>query len=376
MGFSEHFNPKAIEAETQSSKETPSAKVTQVLSQSSWKPQDLGTLLSPAAQEQLEKMAQISNKLTQQRFGKVMQLFVPLYLSNVCYNTCTYCGFSIENEYPRITLSEEEIEKEALYLKKKGFQHLLILTGEADSSSVTYIEKSIRQLSRHFPSIGIEIQPLNTPEYQQLTQAGADKLTVYQETYHPEAYAHYHLRGKKRNFTYRLDTPDRAAPAEFYQMNIGALLGLYDWRFEALALKSHLMYLHKTYWQHHYAISFPRIKEMFAQFTPQDLVTDTDYVQLICAFRMIYPDLGITLSTRESPHLRNHLIKLGITTLSAESKTAPGGYTHTQETEGQFEISDHRSVEEIQALLLLNGYEPVLKNWDQVLHIQKAGYAT
>ncbi len=294
-----------------------------------------------------------------------MQLFIPMYLSNVCYNNCSYCGFSMSNTYERITLTFDEIEKEALFLKEKGFQHILLLTGEADKSSVGYIAESIKRIQPHFSSIGIEIQPLSESDYGLMIQSGTDSLTVYQETYDPVAYAKYHTLGKKRNFKYRLDTPDRGGKAGFYRMNIGALMGLSDWRFEALSLAFHLTYLQKKYWQTKYAVSFPRIRDMVGQFTPAVDVTDVDLVQIICAFRLVFPDLGITLSTRESESLRNNMLKLGITTMSAESNTAPGGYLGKEHTEKQFETSDHRSLAEIKALLLLNGYEPVMKDWDK-----------
>ncbi len=364
--FSQIFDSLWVERLVEQCTQTTATQAQSILQKTQWTLADLPVLLSPAMSPLLEELAQHAHRITQQRFGKTMQLFVPMYLANVCYNSCSYCGFSMENDYKRIVLSPDEILKEGLHLKQKGFQHLLLLTGEADKSSIQFIAEAIGLLRPHFASIGIEIQPLDTPDYHRMTQSGADSLTVYQETYHPEAYARYHTRGKKRNYTYRLDTPDRGGNAGFYRINIGTLMGLYEWRYEALALAQHLHYLSQTYWQNKYAVSFPRIQDMVGEFTPEHPISDRDFVQLICAFRLVFPDCGITLSTREAPALRDALIPLGITTMSAESNTAPGGYLGKEGTEQQFETADHRSLNEIMALLQLKGYEPVLKDWDPI----------
>lgn len=367
MTFSTLFPTLPIEQWVSDSLQASDTLITTTLYKHQWTLQDLPALLSPQAGTYIEDLAQHAHRITQQRFGNVMQLFIPMYISNVCYNSCSYCGFSMENDYKRITLTSEEILKEGMLLKNKGFQHLLILTGEAEKSSVGYIEHAIKLLHPHFSSIGIEIQPLSIEDYKKMMSAGCDSLTVYQETYHRESYATYHKAGRKKNFDYRLDTPDRGGKAGFYKLNIGALMGLYDWRYEAMALAFHLDYLQKTYWQTKYSVSFPRIRDMVGVFTQTYDITDAELTQLICAFRMIFPDLGITLSTREEPYLRDHLFKLGITTMSAESNTSPGGYSGKEESEKQFEISDHRSLNEIKTLLLQNGYEPVMKDWDRNL---------
>jgi len=363
--FSTLFNPKKIEAQLEFSKNCTDAQVQKVVSKFSFTISDLPILLSPQAEKYIEILAQKSQQLTLQRFGKTMQVFVPMYISNVCYNSCTYCGFSMENEYPRITLSYDEILKEAHHLHKRGFQHILLLTGEAEKSSVDYILKAVELISPLFASVGIEIQPLSTQQYQQMLASGCDSLTVYQETYHPEAYAKYHKAGKKKNFEYRLDTPDRGGEAGFYKINIGALMGLHDWRYEAFALAEHLLYLQKKYWKTKYAVSFPRIKDEVGGFKPQTPVRDLNLVQLVCAFRLVFPDLGITLSTREPADLRDAIFPLGITTISAESKTSPGAYTLYKDTEPQFDISDERPLEAVKASLENLGYEPVLKDWDK-----------
>jgi len=326
---------------------------------------DLPVLISPAASNFLEEMAQRAHDITIQRFGHTMQLFIPMYLSNECNNTCTYCGFSQEYDYKRKTLTKEEIENEANVLRNKGFDHVLLLTGEAPKSvDVTYIANAISTIAPLFSSIGIEIQPLDHKGYLKLRDAGADSLTLYQETYHREAYKKYHLFGKKRLFNHRLDAVEEGAKTGFYRINIGVLLGLYDFRFEALALAEHLDYLQKRYWTTKYGISFPRIKDMVGDFSIDYPVNDKDFVQLICAFRLVFPDLAISLSTRETPEFRNNVIPLGITSVSAESDTSPGGYSDQNE-EKQFEISDHRSLKEIKKQLLSIGYEPVMKDWDK-----------
>ena len=328
---------------------------------------DLPALLSPQALAQLEPFAQKAKQITTQRFGNTMQLFVPIYLSNECFNTCTYCGFSFENKYTRKTLTDDEILKEGLLLKERGFQHILLLTGEAPKTVGTdYIVNAIKLLKPHFSSIGIEIQPLSEDDYKRVIQAGADNLTVYQETYHRESYKKYHTYGKKRLFSHRLESAERGARAGFYKINIGALLGLYDWRYEAIAVAHHLSYLMKHYWKTKYAVSFPRITDMYGGFKPEYTVPDSALAQLIVALRLIFPDLVITLSTRESAELRNNLLHLGITQMSAESDTAPGGYSDSG-AEEQFKISDERSLEEIKALLQKNGFEPVLRDWDSCI---------
>jgi 2-iminoacetate synthase len=326
---------------------------------------DLAHLISPAAEPYIEDIAARAHLYTQQRFGNTMQLFAPMYLSNECYNTCTYCGFSREYKYKRTTLSDNQIISEAKQLKKKGFDHILLLTGESPKKvGVNYIENAIKLISPYFSSIGIEVQPLQTDEYSQLIHSGCDSLTLYQETYHRESYQSYHLFGIKKNYDNRLAASERGGKAKFYRLNLGVLLGLYDWRYDSIALATHLKYMMTQYWQTHYSVSFPRIKDMVGQFTIDYPVSDIHLVQLICAFRLCFPTVGITLSTREPATLRNHLCKLGITTMSAESETAPGGYSEKLGAEEQFKISDNRSLKEIVTTLKQNNMDPVFKDWN------------
>lgn len=341
--------------------------VRRTLTKSRLTAKDLPVLISPAATPFLEHMAQRAKQITHQRFGRTMQLFIPLYLANLCYNKCTYCGFSVEHKYPRVILSDEEIVREGRLLAERGFQHILLLTGEAeDKVGTDYIVHAIHLLRPHFASIGIEVQPLSETDYRRVIAAGADGLTLYQETYHPEAYRTHHLAGKKKHFAKRLQALEAGARAGFHKINIGALLGLHAWRYEALALASHLDYLYKHYWQTHYMVSFPRIRDMFGEYHPACDVSDADIVQLICAFRLCFPDLGLSLSTRESATMRDNLVGLGITQMSAESNTSPGGYSGI-DSESQFETVDHRSLKEIQDMLRRKGYDPVIKNWDKGL---------
>lgn len=342
-------------------------QVEKTLSKQHFSLADFPILISKAALPYMEEFAGRAQALTLQRFGNTMQMFIPMYLSNVCFNKCTYCGFSIEHKYKRLTLSKDQILKEGFILKEKGFQHILLLTGEAPGAvDVAYIAEAAELLSPLFASVGIEIQPLGYDDYKTMIAAGVDSLTLYQETYHKEAYAKYHKAGKKKNYTNRLLKAEDGARAGFYRMNIGALLGLYHWEYDAIATAYHLDYLQKHYWRTKYSVSFPRIQKMVGEFQTDHDVPNTAIVQFICAFRLCFPDVGITLSTREPAQLRDNFIKFGITQMSAESHTEPGGYSGS-DAEKQFEISDSRSLSEIKEMLAKNGFEAVMKDWDPLV---------
>ncbi|MBD97782.1 2-iminoacetate synthase ThiH [bacterium] len=326
-----------------------------------WSLYDMPALLD--SRVDIEWLAHMSHTRTIQRFGHTMQLFAPVYLSNLCYNQCTYCGFSMEHEYPRKTLSMAEFQLELGILHRHGFRHVLLLTGEAPGSvDADYIAEAIHVAKKTFDSVGVEVQPLSQPDYEMLIQAGADSLTLYQETYHKQTYLKHHLRGKKRRQDWRLTAVESGATAGFYRINLGALLGLYDWRYEALCLGYHLTQLQQRYQAVQFGVSFPRIQGMFGEYTVEYPVSDSDLVRLIATFRLVFPDISITLSTREPAQLRDDLIPLGITTMSAASKTNPGGYSG-HDTETQFDISDERSVQCIDAVLRDNGYCPVYTDW-------------
>jgi len=327
--------------------------------------EDFKALISPAAKPYLEQMAQLSNALTKKRFGNTMQMYAPLYLSNECQNICTYCGFSVTNKIPRRTLTDAEILKEAEFLKNKGYNHILLVTGEANKTvGVDYINNAIKLLKNTFANITIEVQPLDQNEYELLVENGLYAVLVYQETYHRIEYKKHHPKGKKSNFDYRLETPDRLGRAGVHKIGLGALFGLEDWRADSFFTALHLQYLQKTYWQTKYSISFPRLRPHSGGLEPKVIMEDTDLAQLICAYRLLDEDVELSISTRESETFRNNIINLGITSISAESKTNPGGYVVEPQSLEQFEISDERNTETIATMLKEKGFEVIWKDWE------------
>lgn len=326
---------------------------------------DFLRLVSPAAGALLEPMAQLTQRLTQKRFGKTIQLYAPLYLSNECQNICTYCGFSLDNPIKRKTLNNFELLQEAMVLKSMGLHHILLVSGEANKTvGIDYFLNAIQILRSHFVHISVEVQPLNVEEYGLLQQAGVHSILVYQETYHQEVYRQYHPKGKKSNFHYRLETPDRIGKAGLHKIGLGVLLGLEDWRIDSFFNALHIDYLQKTYWQTKYSVSFPRLRPAEGIIEPNFIMEDRDLLQLICAYRIWNEDLEISISTRESEHFRNHIIPIGVTSMSAASKTNPGGYAVDPASLEQFETSDERSMESIKNLIRKAGYDPVMKDWD------------
>jgi len=329
--------------------------------------EDFTALLSPiAASEFLEPMARLSHSLTQKRFGKAIRLFAPLYLSNECNNVCDYCGFSLGNKIVRKTLNQAELLREAGILKKMGFDHVFLVTGESTRKvGLDYINQSLSTLRPYFSNLSIEVQPLQQEEYAVLKSSGLHAVLVYQETYNQESYAQHHLKGKKSNFEWRLATPDRLGKAGVHKIGLGCLFGLTkDWRADAFFAGHHMDYLQRKYWRTQYSMSFPRLRPCAGEIPPEVSLADRDLVQLICAFRIFNHELEISISTRESSELRDHLLPLGVTTMSAGSKTNPGGYGEDESLE-QFEISDSRSVSEVSLQLQQSGYDVVWKDWDQ-----------
>jgi 2-iminoacetate synthase len=386
-------------ARAQSARE---ASVRAALSRSELSLPDFASLISPAAQEFLPVMAQRAHRLTQQRFGKVIRLFAPLYLSNECINNCRYCGFSRDNSILRVTLTLDEVSREAQALKDQGFRNILLVAGEQPKFvSTHYLADCVRSLHTDFPSVSLEVGPLETDDYRSLVAAGADGLVVYQETYDREVYAEIHTSGPKRDYDYRLETPERAAMAGMRRLGIGALFGLADWRHDIICLAAHAQYLLRHCWKSYLTISLPRLRpHAGSRFEPRSNLTERELVQVICALRLMFPDVGLVLSTRERPALRDGLIPLGITMISAGSHTEPGGYTgagreHTHlTTRGkiaagttppfspcathsnsatnatvQFDIADERSPHEMAQVLQRLGYEPVWKDWDAALTV-------
>ncbi len=324
---------------------------------------DYLTLLSPKAERQLEAMAQQAHRLTVQQFGHTILLYTPLYLANYCVNQCVYCGFHVHNAIERRKLTLDQVRAEAEAIAATGLKHILILTGESrHHSSVSYIKDCVQILKDYFTSISIEIYPLTTDEYSELVRAGVDGMTIYQETYHEAAYAELHPGGPKRDYRYRLDAPERACQAAMRAVNIGALLGLSDWRQEAFLTGVHADYLQRNYPDVEISMSPPRMRPHVGGFPPRVIVNDKNLVQYVLAFRLFMPRGGITLSTRESAAFRNNMLKLGITKMSAGSCTAVGGHSEAAAV-GQFEISDERSVAEMAAMLYSRNYQPVYKDW-------------
>jgi 2-iminoacetate synthase len=348
-------------------------------------------LIALKSNQELEAMAQASRELTLQNFGRTMRLFAPLYLSNECINNCRYCGFSRDNPILRVTLSVEEVVAEARHLSRAGFRQILLVAGEHPKFvSRDYLAECVRALAPDFSSIAIEVGPMEMQDYIPIVNAGADGLVVYQETYNRGVYAELHTAGPKRDFNFRLECAERGYAAGFRCLGIGALFGLSRWQDEAIALAAHLEYLFKHCWQAQITVSLPRLRPAAGGFRPLFSVSDRELAQLVCALRITFPQVGIVLSTRERALLRDSLVSLGVTTMSAGSHTEPGGYTrqgskHLHRTvrgrivapdfqdgedqlaTGQFEISDERSPAEIAETLRRRGFEPVWKDWDQAL---------
>jgi 2-iminoacetate synthase len=328
-------------------------------------PEGFLSLLSPAAETFLEELAQRAHQLTEQRFGRVISLFAPLYLSNVCTNCCIYCGFNVRNPVERLTLTLDQAVEEGKYLREKGFRHLLLVSGEAPQViTLEYLTNVLKRLRPLFASFSVELYPMESAAYRELIAQGVDGLVIYQETYNEKRYGEVHLAGKKRDYLWRLETPERGGKAGFRRIGIGALLGLSDWRVEGFYLALHGRYLLRNFWKSHLTISFPRLRPAAGDYQPPYPVSDAQMVQLLTALRLFLPDAGLILSTRESSYLRDHLIPLGITSMSAGSRTDPGGYTHAAEVEAQFDIADHRSPQAVAEVIKQKGYEPVWKDWD------------
>jgi len=327
---------------------------------------DVMALLSPAAESFMEEMAQLAHQITVKRFGRVINLYAPIYVSNECSSTCLYCGFSRKNRVVRKTLTVDEVIIEGKVLYEQGFRHVLLVSGESPGHvSSDYLCQISEQLKAMFSSISIEIYSMKADKYSTLIKSGIDGMTMYQETYDRKRFKEVHLGGIKKDYNFRLETPDCGWEAGFRRLNIGMLLGLSDWRTDGFFLGLHASYLLKKYWKSHVFVSFPRLRPAAGCYHPEFKVEDKNLVQLLCALRIWQPDAGIVLSTRESKELRYNLIPLGITQMSAGSNTAPGGYASGHDAEGQFEVNDCRTPEEVARMIVSRGYEPVWKDWDR-----------
>jgi len=348
-------------------------------------------LIEPKSGAELEAMAAEAERLTRQNFGRTMRLFAPLYLSNECVNVCKYCGFSRDNPILRVTLAVDQVEAEARHLWRQGFRNVLLVAGEHPKFvSSDYLAQCVARLRAFIPAISLEVGPMETADYLPTVRAGAEGLVVYQETYDRAAYAELHTAGPKKDFDWRLDCPERAYAAGFRRLGLGALFGLAPWQEEALHLAAHVDYLLRHCWKSSVTVSLPRLRPAAGQFAPRHDFDDRAMVQVILALRLCFPQVGIVLSTRETPALRDRLVRLGVTMMSAGSHTEPGGYTgageesihqtqrgkavaviasegeHLSATE-QFAIADERSPAEVSARLREIGLEPVWKDWDAAL---------
>ncbi|MDP2599606.1 MAG: 2-iminoacetate synthase ThiH [Deltaproteobacteria bacterium] len=302
--------------------------------------------------------------LTVQRFGKTIQLYAPLYLSNECIDTCLYCGFSRPNKIERQTLTAEQVLQEAACLTAQGFKHLLLVAGEHPKKvSVDYLCDIAKQLRPKLALLSIEVAPFEEPDYRKLADAGVDGVVIYQETYDREAYQKVHLGGPKKDYDKRLAHVEAACKAGVRFMGLGCLLGLSPWQEEARRLIEHARYLMKHYWQTQFSISFPRLKQCASGFTALCPVSDEELAEMIASIRLALPEVGLVMSTREKPELRDKLLKIGITQMSAGSRTEPGGYLHPDESGKQFELEDHRPPVEVAAAITHAGYEAVWKDW-------------
>ena len=356
-------------------------------------------LISPKSGTELESMAVRSRDLTRKHFGKTIRLYAPLYLSNECVNNCTYCGFSRDNPILRTTLTIPQVVTEARHLHSLGFRNILLVAGEHPKFvSEGYLQACIDAIKSFIPTVAIEVGPLEDDQYGELVGHGAEGLIVYQETYNRETYAQLHTAGPKKNFNWRLECPERAYAGGFRRIGIGALFGLADWKTEALALAAHLEYLYKHCWKASFNLSFPRMRPYAGNYqyqsNPDLILNDRQFVQLLCAFRICFPQVGLVVSTREPATLRDALLPLGVTHMSAGSQTDPGGYTGAgtddlhmtikgkrieleeiqspsqsgkinQRATEQFTIDDTRTPADIASYIREQGYDPVWKDWDE-----------
>jgi len=331
-------------------------------------------LISPVAEDFLEEMAQLAHQLTVQRFGRTIQLYAPLYLSNFCEGTCLYCGYKKSNEFERTRLTIDQAIDDADILASEGFRHILLVSGnDPEYITIDYLAALAEKLKDKFSSISMEIYQMSQSGYRKLFETGIDGVTLYQETYDRKTYARYHPSGAKSNYDHRLNTPDRFASAGMRRIGLGVLLGLADWRLDTLALAEHADYLMKRYWQSQVSFSFARLRpalNVSSRF--ERLIPDKNLVQMMLALRLCFADAGIVLSTRERADLRDRLVKLCVTRMSAGSKTNPGGYSGKLDSSEQFQIDDTRSPAEVAEMIKSAHFEAVWKDWDAAFTPQQS----
>jgi 2-iminoacetate synthase len=331
-------------------------------------PEEFMLLISPAAADYIEDMAVLSQRFTQEKFGKIISMYIPMYVSNACANTCVYCGFNHFNDLSRKILNMDEIKAECEAIKKLGpFENLLLVSGEFPSLCGTdYFVDVLRTCRPYFHNLTIEVQPMRTAQYKRLVQEGLNGVVCFQETYHKERYKEYHPRGMKSIFEWRLNGFDRMGRAGVHKIGMGVLIGLEDWRTDLTMLARHLRYLQKTYWRTRYSVNFPRMCPSESGFQPKVVMSDRELAQLTFAFRIFDHEIDISYSTREKMSFRDNMMSLGVTSMSAGSKTEPGGYVSSPDALEQFTITDDRTPCDVVNSISAHGYEPVWKDWDAV----------
>ncbi|MDE5772833.1 MAG: 2-iminoacetate synthase ThiH [Muribaculaceae bacterium] len=331
-------------------------------------PEEFAVLISEAAAPYIEQMALMSRNITAERFGKTISLYVPMYVGNACTNKCVYCGFNHDNPIERVVLTPEQVENECRAIRSLGpFENLLIVAGEYPSlCGVDYLENILKICRPYFHNLTIEVQPMRSSDYERLTHAGLNGVVCFQETYHRDSYRKYHPRGMKSHFDWRLNGFDRMGEAGVHKIGMGALLGLEDWRGDVVMLARHLRYLQKKYWRSRYSVNFPRMRPSESGFVPKSIITDRQLAQLTFAFRIFDHDVDISYSTREDAAFRDNMLSLGVTSMSAGSRTEPGGYSHPSIELEQFEVSDERTPSQVAASISSHGYQPVWKDWDAI----------
>ena len=329
---------------------------------------DFMALISPAAAPRLEEMARLSRALTQKRFGKTISMYIPMYITNSCTNSCVYCGFNRHNKMERVVLTPGQIKDECDAIRRLGpFENLLIVTGENPRLAGTdYLEEALKVCRPYFNNLTIEVMPLSAEDYSRLTHAGLNGVVCFQETYNRARYKVYHPAGMKSNFEWRLNGYDRMGSAGVHKIGMGVLIGLEDWRTDVTMMARHLLYLRRHYWRTRYSVNFPRMRPSEGHFQPNVVMSDRELAQLTFAFRIFDPDVDISFSTRESPDFRNNIATLGVTSMSAGSKTDPGGYATYPQSLEQFAVSDERTPAQVEADIRHLGYEVVWKDWDKI----------
>ncbi|MCI7773919.1 MAG: 2-iminoacetate synthase ThiH [Succinivibrio sp.] len=325
---------------------------------------DFAALISERSRTHyLDVMVQMSMQLTRKRFGRCINMYLPLYLTNLCSNKCAYCGFSVANKFKRVVLTLKEIEEELQAMNKMGYTNILLVSGEnSHKAGMPYFEQVLPLAKNYADYLQMEVQPLETDEYARLKELGLDAVSVYQETYHPEYYKKVHLAGKKADMRFRMETPDRLGQAGIDKVGMGALLGLYDWKVDLVATAMHVLYMRDKYWKTNLSISFPRLRPAQGGFEPHSPVSDAKLLQIICAWRIFDNELDLTISTRESAQFRDLILPVGITALSAGSSTEPGGYAHKGQNLEQWTVNDARPVDEVVKVMEESGFDAVFHN--------------